>query len=397
MLPYNVITVRDYYPHKNNPISSIWVYDQVKGLKKYGYNVLVVSPTPYIPFFLRKQNKYRFFPKPNTKIENYLGTEVIRPSYLKIPNYYMYSLTQRSLMRASLKSTNGCCPKLLHAHFGNNGIACVALKRKYKIPLITSFYGYDAGRLAETFKPYYKDLIQEGELFLALSKDMKQDLIRIGFHEEKIRILHLGVDTIKFKERKKNTDKFIFLVVARLDESKGVQDVIKAFCNVYKKYKQIELRIVGQGSYLPNLIRQVEELQLNDAVKFIDNLATENPRGTVLEQMSTCDVFLLTSYTTASGSKEGTPVVLMEAQSCSKPCISTFHAGIPEVVIDKETGLLVNERDTGAIAKNMKKFIEDNNLRRTMGRSAQKHVEMNFNQDKQISKLAKIYDELIKR
>lgn len=398
MRKYNVIAVRDYYPHKNNPVSSIWVYDQVKALMGYGYTTLVVSPTPYIPFFLRKKPQYRFFPLPNNRIEAYLETDVVRPSYVKIPNYFMYSLTQKGLSRAILKSTRNCEPKLIHAHFGNNGIASMPLKTTFNVPLITSFYGYDAGRLADKFKPFYAKLISKGDLFLALSEDMKSDLMRTGFPEEKIQVLHLGVDIDGFRNNatmKRN--KLTFLVVARFEEAKGIQDTVKAFSGVRKKYKDTELRIVGGGRYLNKLLELVNDLKVEGPVKILDNLSAPDPRRMVLEEMRCCDVFLLTSFTTRSGHKEGTPIVLMEAQACSKPCISTCHAGIPEVVIDGHTGFLVKERDIESIEEHMVRFIEDEDLRKKFGENARRHIEKEFNQKVQIGKLAKIYEEHINR
>jgi colanic acid/amylovoran biosynthesis glycosyltransferase len=398
MRKYNIIAVRDYYPHKNNRASSVWVYNQVKALMEYGHTTLVVSPTPYIPFFLRRKPQYRFLPLPSNRIEDYLETDVVRPSYIKIPNYYMYSLTQKGLSRAILKSTRGCEPQLIHAHFGNNGIASMSLKTKFNVALITSFYGYDAGRLADKFKPFYANLISRGDLFLALSEDMKSDLLRIGFPEEKVKVFHLGVDIDRFRNgATMKRDKLTFLVVARFEEAKGIQDAIKAFSGVYKKYKDTELRIVGGGRYLNKLLELVNDLKLEGPIKILDNLGARDPRGMVLEEMRCCDVFLLTSFTTRSGHKEGTPIVLMEAQACSKPCISTYHAGIPEVVINGHTGFLVKERNIESIKEHMVRFIEEEDLRKKFGENARRHIEKEFNQKVQIGKLAKIYEEHINR
>ncbi len=389
---YDIIHIRDYYPSKENPASSPWVYDIVKGMQQKGLSSLVISPTPYIPEFVRKDNKYYLYPTPSNKIENYKGTDVIRPLYFKIPNNLLLNINFYSLAHSIANAIpENIQPKLIHAHFGQNGIGAIKLKQKHGVPLITSFYGYDSGRLAEKFKPYYKKLIQNGDVFLALSEDMKSDLMNLGVPEEKIIIHHLGIDLETFKNIKEKNEKkpFVFLVVARIDESKGIQDVIEAFSMVHNE--NMLLKIVGDGTYKEKLSNLVYNLGIDKNVKFINNFTANNPRGVVIEEMQKCSVALLTSYSLENSTKEGTPVVLMEAQACGKPCIATFHAGIPEVVKDKSTGYLVKERDLKAIGKYMMLFYNNLNLVEKMGENARNHIFENFNQSVQLKKLYSIY------
>lgn len=391
---YDIIHIRDYYPSKENPASSPWVYDQVKGIQDFNLRSLVISPTPYIPAFIRNRDKYYLYPKYSNKIEKYIDTDVIRPPYLKIPNNKLVPLTFFFLSNSILKVISKVPkPVLIHAHFGQNGIASVNIKRKYGIPLITSFYGYDSGRLGQKFKPFYNTLIKYGDIFLALSQDMKKDLLNLGFPKNKILIHHLGIELDKFKKIKKGKkNRFIFLVVARFNESKGIQNVIRAFSMILRN--NMELRIVGDGIFKRNLVDLVDELKIRN-IRFINNFKANNPRGVVLEEMQNCDVFLLTSFTPKNKAKEGTPVVLMEAQACAKPCIATFHAGMPEVVKNKETGFLVKERDVNSISKYMKYFYDNPDISEKMGENARNHIFKNFNQKLQIEKLYSIYNNLI--
>ena len=392
---YKVIHIRDYYPSPENPASSPWVYDQVRSLQEFQIDSLVISPTPYLPSFLRSRGRFYLYPKPHSKVLNYKGTEVVRPQFLKIPNNKLIALNFRNISASILKSTKKSGPfSLIHAHFGQNGIAALKLKEKLNIPLITSFYGYDAGRLAPIFGPYYKVLAQKGDLFLALSEDMKSDLQSYGFPAHKIKIHHLGIDLKQFKPiQKKDPVAFVYLVIARLDESKGVQDVIQAFKLINNP--DMQLRIVGDGVFKGSLEKLVKELGLDNQVIFINNFKAENPRQVVINEMQNCDVALLTSFISSNGAKEGTPVVLMEAQACGKPCIATNHAGIPEVVIDKKTGYLVKERDINSIAKYMEQLYINTDLVETMGANALMHIIKEFNQEVQMRKLIEIYSNLI--
>lgn len=393
---YDIIHIRDYYPSKENPAASLWVYDIVKGLQKQDISCLIISPTPYIPKFIRNHNKYYLYSTPSNEIEDYEGTAVIRPLYFKIPNNHLLNINFCSLTHSIANAIpKNIKPQLIHAHFGQNGIATVDIKRKYGIPLVTSFYGYDSGRLGKKFEPHYKKLIQYGDIFLALSKDMKSDLITLGFPENKIIIHHLGIDLKKFKnlQTEKVNDIFTFLIVARFDESKGIQDVIKAFSEI--RNENMCLRIVGDGIYKDKLGELVTHLKLDKYVSFINNFKSENPRAFVLKEMQNCDVFLLTSFLSKNKGKEGTPVVLMEASACAKPCIATWHAGNSEVVIDVQTGFLVKERDINSIAEKMITFYDNHDLIKKMGNKARNHISKNFNQDIQIEKLHSIYVKLL--
>jgi colanic acid/amylovoran biosynthesis glycosyltransferase len=85
----------------------------------------------------------------------------------------------------------------------------------------------------------------------------------------------------------------------------------------------------------------------------------------------------------------------MEAQACGIPCISTRHAGIPEVVIDGITGILTDEQNVEQIIEAMEILSSDNALRSKMGIEARNHIEMNFNNKVQIERLCRLYNSLI--
>lgn len=392
----DILEIRDYYPSINNPTSSTWVYNQAISLQELGFKPFIISPTPINPLIGIFKKKYQLYDIPSKKIENYKNTTVIRPPFFKVPNNKMVGMTLNNLSKCILKHGNINSIKLIHAHFGQNGYASLALKKKLDVPLITSFYGYDSGRLGKVFKPYYKYLAREGELFLALSMDMKRDLINLGFPEEKIIIHHLGINLNEFKYSELiQNKKFKILTVARLDEVKGVQFVIKAIKIFIDKYPQERIKltytVLGGGIFEKNLKELVYKLGLEDIVDFKNNLISTSARKMVKEEMMNCNLFCLCSFVAPNGGKEGTPVVLMEAQACGRPCIATFHAGIPEVVVDRETGILVNEGSEYEIADAIEKYYFSIERLKNDGLNARKHIENNFNQDKQMDILVKIF------
>jgi len=396
MSHYDILFIRDYFPSPENPSSSTWVFNQAKGIQDFGLNPIVLSPTPTVPWWINKamKKKHAWKIKPSLDIKNYLGVDVIRPPYLKLPSQYFFDYNIKQRSNCISETASGIDAKLIHAHFGHAGIASLNFKKNKKIPLITSFYGFDLGSDKNRLTEYYKRLAKEGDLFLALSEDMANDLRNLGFPNNKIVVHHLGVDIEKFNTKNKpNNEKFVFTVVASFEEKKGIHFVIDAFKTFIKNKNKdkYQLRLVGDGSYFKELNNLAQGF---DSIVFVNNFISENPRGTVLTEMQLADVFLLTSISLPNGDKEGTPIVLMEAQACGKPCISTKHAGIPELVIDGVTGILTEEKNIQEIINAMELFTQNEKLREQFCIAARNHIERNFNNNIQIAALSMIYKEL---
>ena len=104
---YDLIVVRDYYPSENNPSWSLFVHHQVIGSKERGFSPVVISPTPYMPAFIRKKNHY---PPSHNNILSYEGIDVVRPPYLKLPINFLQTLSHKNLSKVILRSSNGHNP-----------------------------------------------------------------------------------------------------------------------------------------------------------------------------------------------------------------------------------------------------------------------------------------------
>jgi glycosyltransferase involved in cell wall biosynthesis len=99
--------------------------------------------------------------------------------------------------------------------------------------------------------------------------------------------------------------------------------------------------------------------------------------------------FVQHSVTAPNGDAEGTPVAILEAQAAALPVISTHHAGIPDVVIHNETGLLVSEGDIEGMAENLVKVLQDENLPKKLGEAGRKRIAENFTLEKHLNSLSK--------
>jgi colanic acid/amylovoran biosynthesis glycosyltransferase len=108
-------------------------------------------------------------------------------------------------------------------------------------------------------------------------------------------------------------------------------------------------------------------------------------------------LFMLPSVTAKDGDQEGIPTVLLEASSTGLPVLSTWHSGIPDAVVDGETGYLVPERDVEALADRLHHLLEDPGLWGTLGRNGRRHIEDSYNVRTLTLELVQHYRDVIER
>jgi glycosyltransferase involved in cell wall biosynthesis len=177
------------------------------------------------------------------------------------------------------------------------------------------------------------------------------------------------------------------LYVGRVNEKKGVRDLIRAFEIVLSKQRDCILAVAGSGDkeYVEGLVKEVSTTGLDDHVYFLGPI----PNREMPALMRAADII---AYATREG--EGIPRALLEGMACGKPVVATEVAGIPEAVIDGVTGFLVKPRDIVALADRLSTLLMDDSLRREMGLRARKLVETEFNYDTVIPKIASLLREV---
>ena len=177
------------------------------------------------------------------------------------------------------------------------------------------------------------------------------------------------------------------LYVGRVNEKKGVRDLIRAFEIVLSKQRDCILAVAGSGDkeYVEGLVKEVGKAGLGDHVYFLGPV----PNREMPALMRAADII---AYATREG--EGIPRALLEGMACGKPVVATEVAGIPEAVIDGVTGFLVKPRDIVALADRLSTLLMDDSLRREMGLRARKLVETEFNYDTVIPKIASLLREV---
>ena len=285
---------------------------------------------------------------------------------------------------------------IIHCHFGPNGSLGALLKdvRALSGKVITTFHGYDlTSYLVSRGSGVYEKLFKIGDLFLPISNRWKEKLIRLGCPPEKILIHRMGIDVGRFglSQDKHQENSITLLTVARLVEKKGVQYGIQAVAKITGKHPNIEYRIAGDGPLKKVLGDMIAKAKVNGIIRLLG--WQDQQEISVL--MGQADILLAPSVTGEDGDQEGIPVVLMEAMARGLPVISTFHSGIPELVIDGKTGLLVNEHDADALSEKLEYLITHPEMREKMGQEGRKYVETNYDINKLNDRLVETYQELI--
>ncbi|GAG59657.1 unnamed protein product, partial [marine sediment metagenome] len=211
-----------------------------------------------------------------------------------------------------------------------------------------------------------------------------------GCNKERIILHRMGINLgiFKFSERRIQSNESIkILTVGRLVEKKGHKYAIKAIAKIVKRYKNIEYIIAGDGSLRKELENLVSELEIKNYVEFL-GVVEQNE---VLKLYRQAHIFVLPSITASNGDQEGIPIVLMEAQATGLPVISTYHSGIPEVIVDGESGFLVPEKDIDALTQKIEYLIEHSEIWPEMGRAGRKFIEERYDINKLNKRLVEIY------
>ncbi|MBU0994021.1 MAG: glycosyltransferase [Proteobacteria bacterium] len=268
------------------------------------------------------------------------------------------------------------------AHFGPLGMIAEELRRIGALngPLITVFHGYDlSGLLQEKGKDLYDQFLQKLDLALPVSEFWRQRLIELGADESRTIVHHTGIDCERFvfQARYPGTNGLIQMIaVARLVEKKGLEYAIRAFAKVFTKHPGARLCIVGDGPLRSKLEGIRSEAGLQDSVQFLGWRTSSE----VVELLANAHMLIAPSVTSADGDMEGIPVSIMEAMAQGLPVVATQHSGIPELVKDGESGLLVPERDVDSLAGAIDQMLSFPDRWESMGKSGRKYIEAHFNQ-----------------
>lgn len=279
--------------------------------------------------------------------------------------------------------------KAVVANYAITAFPIMDICKRNNIPLIVHFHGWTAYRksIIERHWNDYQNLFKMCAAIVCVSSDMREQLKRLGAPDEKIHQTVCGFDESIFTYCRNQTSEISFFAAGRFCDTKNPHLTILAFSQTLKKLSTAKLEIAGGDENLLNAcVNLTKSLNIEHAVKFCGILSPNEMH----QKMSKSTAFVQHSAVTIEGEKEGTPVTILEASATGLPVIATRHAGIQEVVIDNQTGLLSDEFDIQTMSTNMERVACDEILAQNIGRSASERVYSLFTVNHYIAKLTSI-------
>ena len=416
-----VLVIGSVYPRFHEDAEVPWLRTSIAHLKKAGLDIQVLAPA-YKGLKSHeidgvKVNRFRYAPAEWEMLTHEEGA----PSKMA-SKPWLQLLAIPYIISGFFKCINICRkfrPDVIHAHwpFPHAYIALGAAKL-FRIPLVLNFHGAELLliRKKKWVKPLLKFAIGQAQAVFANSsftagkikalRDVDVEWSPYGTTLETRDGGSLPLapaadaasatpssgDTPQRPDPHPVNSKFKILFVGRHIERKGIRYLIDAA--KYLPRDQFEIRIVGVGDLTEQLKKQATAIAASNAAEiiFTGKLSPE----ALANEYKTANVFTLPAIVDSKGDTEGLGVVLIEAMELGLPVVASNVGGIPDVVVDGETGILVPEKDPKALAEAYKRLASDNELVKKLLAGAQKRIGECFNWDRIVERQIAVYEKVQK-
>ena len=188
---------------------------------------------------------------------------------------------------------------------------------------------------------------------------------RFSHRADRVHRIYNGLDLAEFGRADFSSTPPLIIAVGRLISKKGFADLIRACGLLAERGKSFRCEIIGEGPLENELRRQIEELGLQNYVA----LSGAKPQTQLRRLLAAANVFVLPSVIDPDGGMDNLPTVIMEAMATGLPVVSTNIGGIPEMIVENETGFLVQSGDASGMAYAIERAISDRCLAERLGHS----------------------------
>lgn len=272
----------------------------------------------------------------------------------------------------------------VHAHFAGMAARTAFWIAKF-FPITFSFTAHANDIFApRNFEIGLEKLIQTARLIIT-ETDYSEKFLRERFpeHADRIHRIYNGLNLAEFGHANFSSDPPMIVAIGRLIPKKGFANLIRACALLVEHGRPFRCEIFGDGPLESQLRGQVEELGLQEFVQ----LPGPKPQHELRERLARASVFVLPSVPEAEGGMDNLPTVIMEAMATGLPVVSTRIGGIPEMVIDNETGFLMRPDDPVALADAIEKVINDRSLGQKLGQAGHGRAQKLFSIEKNVRDL----------
>ena len=272
----------------------------------------------------------------------------------------------------------------VHAHF--TGLAArTAFWIHRFFPVTFSFTAHANDIFApRNFGIGHDKLVETARVIVTVS-DYAKKFLRERFPEraDRIRRIYNGLNLAEFERADFSSTPPLILAVGRLIAKKGFADLVRACGLILERGKSFRCELIGEGPLESELGAQIERLDLQNFVA----LSGAKPQREVRQRLAAANVFVLPSVVDPDGGMDNLPTVIMEAMATGLPVVSTEIGGIPEMVIENETGFLVQPGDAAGLADAIEKVIDDRLLAQRLGQAGYERAQKIFSIEKNVREL----------
>ena len=272
-------------------------------------------------------------------------------------------------------------------HFGDlypQGVLSLFFKKVIGKPYVAYCHGEEITQTdGRRYQPKLRNAIYEhAQVVIAANEFARQNLLRSGIAENRIRKITPGVDCSRFTpssprhdlvKRYGLQDKFVLLTVARLVPRKGHQLVLQALKALLPERPELVYLVVGTGPEESRLRRMVAELGMTNAVRFAGFVNDDE----LSEYYNLADLYVMPN-SEDKGDVEGFGMVFLEANACGKPVVGGRSGGTGEAVLDGKTGMLVDPSDPSELIKTLRCLTDNEALLKTLGESGLSRARSDF-------------------
>jgi glycosyltransferase involved in cell wall biosynthesis len=287
---------------------------------------------------------------------------------------------------------------LIHAHLTYSAIWASLLSRFTRVPSVASLHvaPQEGGRSGLRERILRFALNRWASAAVMVSAALGREYAARGLHEAKLRTVHNGIEGERFRRPREEArdvlgrefgieaDAPVVATVCVLRAPKGVDYLLRAIPSILQRVPNARFLIVGHGEMRESWGRLAEELGVGEAVIWAGH------RADVDTFLSGCDLFVLPTLADAF------PTVLLEAMAASVPAVASAVGGVPEIVEDGVTGLLVPPRDSSALATAVTRILGDAQLRESMRKAARASAEQKFTTEAWLQRLERLYAEVVR-
>lgn len=288
---------------------------------------------------------------------------------------------------------------LLHAHFGTTAVYALPYVLRHDLPFVVTFWGNDVSVLLGTQRYNPKNwrylalrptIMDRADRMLCVSRELAAFVREMSGRPEAVEVWSHGVDLDRFRPVEHENEVPSVVMVGRFTEKKGHVYALRAFADALSAGAEAHLTLIGDGEREARCRALARTLGIEAHVTFAGVL----PPAEVAGRLARADVALVPSVVARDHDREGSPTVAKEAAACGVPVVATWHAGLPAIVDDEETGLLVPERNVAALSAALGRLLADDALRRRLGRAARRKMEREYDLHAQVRALERHYDQI---